>query len=149
VFLVAPEAKSPEIGKIALTPSFGHRKDMVRIPEAFSLGIHVKLALQCFPFLQRNQLKPAVELNGIQTADRADASIAPKHLFAQIAGIRSQTPLVNAAVVAESPSALRHFNLAPSADTSAMRAPLPGLSNPAAGLLPFGAHHFSGGLILV
>jgi hypothetical protein len=77
--------------------------------------MQIKLAAQSFSLARGHKLKPAIEFDGVQPTARADAAIAREHLVSQVTGIRSQPPLMNTTVVAESSSAAGHFLAAPSA----------------------------------
>ncbi len=122
---------------------------MIRIPETLSVSMPVQLFAQGSSLASRNQLEFTIELDGIQSTDSTNPAVSPQHLLAQISGVCSQSPLVDTVVAAESAPASGYFDMAPAADSSAVRASFPGASNPATGLFPVGAHYFSGGAILV
>ena len=138
--MVTPEAKSPKVRQIALSAALCYRLDVVGIPKAPTAVMHAKAATQLGSFPYRQLLKPAIKLDGVQAADRADASIANLYMVAQVSRVGSQPPLVNAGITAESPTPLRHFHTAPPADSSAVRPPLLGPMDPTSWLLSLRAH---------
>lgn len=140
VVAVTPEAKGPEIRQIALPPSFGHRHDVVGIPEAAAPRVHFELPAQSSSFPGRDELKPAEELQRIQAANRADSPVALEHLGAQISGIGPQPPLMNARVAAKGPAAFGDLGPAPSADAPAVGTAFLRFAYPAAGTFPSCAH---------
>jgi hypothetical protein len=142
VFPMTPEAQSPDVGQIALTTPFGDRKNVVGIPETPTLCVQIQLAVQGLSFAGRNQLKPPVKLQCIQSANSTDASITLQDLLAQITRICSESPLMNAVVTTEGSSSRRYLLFAPAADAAAVRTPFFCFSNPASGSLPDRAHYF-------
>ena len=52
----------------------------------------------------------------VDVAQRADAAIAPEHLFPQVAWIRAKTPFVHAPVGTKREPARRNFEIAPAAE---------------------------------
>jgi hypothetical protein len=111
--------------------------------------MQIQLAAQSFSLAHRHKLKSATEFDCVQPTDRANAAIAGEHLVAQVSGIRSQPPLVNTTVVAESSPAAGHFLVAPAAYASVIRTPFLCFADPAAGFLSVRAHSFSGRLFLM
>ena len=140
VFKVAPQAERADIRQIAFAAAFGDGKDVVCIPETAAARVKIQLPAQRPSFACGDPLKSPIELKGIQTADRADATISRQHTVAQIAGIRSQTPFVDAAIIAKRAASFRHFRSAPSAYAPVIGPALPGAKNPAAGFFPQSAH---------
>jgi len=144
VFQVTPETQGPDVGKITFASPFGHRSYVIRVPETPALCVHIQLAAERFPFARRDQFKPAVELERVESADSANAAIALENLLTQIAGICPQSPFVNAEVITECPTAGRYLLTAPPADAPAVRPPYFGAPDPASGLFPVRTHYFWG-----
>ena len=140
MFKVAPQAERADIRQIAFAAAFGDRKDMVRIPETAAARVKIQLPSQRTSFACGDPLKSPIELKGIQAADCADATVSRQHPVAQIAGISSQAPFVNATIIAKRAASFRHFGPAPSAYAPAIGPALPGAKNPAAGFFSQSAH---------
>jgi len=140
VLLVAPQAERADVRQIAFAAAFRNRKDVIRIPETPAPRMKIQLAAQCPSFACGDQLKSPIEFKRIQTASRANAAISRQHLVAQIAGIRSQTPFVDARIAAKCATSFRHFQPAPSAYASAIGPALFGAKNPPAGFFSQSAH---------
>jgi hypothetical protein len=138
--LMAPQAECLQIRKIAFASAFHYRQNMIRIPKAAALCVHIEPAPQCSPFLRWHPLETPIKLDGIQAAERANPLVARQHPIAQIGWICPQPPLVDAAFRAEGPSPFGHFRAAPSTNASPMRPALFGAPNPAAGAFSLGAH---------
>ena len=91
---VALQAERAHVGEIALAAAFGHRHDVVRVPEmparrptpSRRRGARRSPACAC-------RLRSA-SVSG--AADRADALVALEHLLAQVAGVGAQLPGVDA-----------------------------------------------------
>jgi hypothetical protein len=140
VVLVAPKAKRADVRQIAFAAAFCDRENMIRIPETPAVCVKIQLATQSLSFGCGDQLESAIKLNGVQAADCADAAVSRQNMVPQIAGIRSQTPFMDATIVAERAASFRHFRSAPSAYASTVGSALFGAKNPAAGFLPQSAH---------
>ena len=140
---MTPEAKGSKVRQIALSAALRHRPDMIGIPKTSPARMHTKPTLQLLPFTRRQPLKSSIERDGIQAAEGTDAPISRQYLLAHVSWICSQPPLVNAGVAAESPSPLWDFDATPSADASAVWAPLLSSIDPTARFLPPGTHDSS------
>jgi hypothetical protein len=113
---VAQQAKCAHIRKIALPASFGHRDEMIRVPERFSAAFAES------PFLEELTACGIVELAHVRAqglrvcaAKRADAAVAFEDFFAEITGLSAKLPFVDAGFAAEGPAAFGDFGAAPSA----------------------------------
>jgi hypothetical protein len=144
--LVAPKAQCPEIRKIALPAALRHRPDVVGVPKAPPAGMHVQSAPQLSSLACRQPLKSTKEFDGVQTADRTDSPVSCLYPFAQIPGICSQPPLVNAGIATECSPSFWDFLAAPPADSSAVRPPFQSPSNPTSWFRSFRAHKSQGKL---
>ncbi len=91
------KAQRAEIVEVAFAATFRHGQDMIRIPEGF--------ARTCLQSPVRKQggaacaariAKLARRGHGVNTAPRAETTIALEHLFAKVGRLRTQLPLVNA-----------------------------------------------------
>lgn len=94
--LMAPQAERSQVVQIAFAASLGNRQYVVRVPETPPAHMHAETVAQCSPLAGRHELKPAIELDGVQSANCAYAAVAGEHLFAEIPGICSQPPFVDA-----------------------------------------------------
>jgi hypothetical protein len=98
---------------------------MVGVPQALSTGGSQTKppfppSFQPSPASQSLQMFPGRQ--AIDATLRADSLVACQYFFADISGIRSQPPLLHAPVRTESQPTLRHFQTAPAAQISAVRA---------------------------
>lgn len=91
------QAKRADIVEVAFAPALTHRQNMVSIPKALTRAAAKPPVLQ--------QLLPAISArvpespggNGcIDRTLRTDTFVSQKHLLPQIAGLRSQLPLMHA-----------------------------------------------------
>ena len=116
------ETESADIGKVALPAAFANRHDMIRIPKAAAVaGGYSPVFFELPP---RGVIELALmfaQCLGVETAQRADAAVAPENLLAKITGIAAQPPFVHARIGTKSESALRRLCLAPTAQISAIR----------------------------
>jgi len=113
---VTLQAKSPHVGKVALSPAFRNRYDVVRIPQRFPALFRQPPLSQEFP--PRREIQPThvtPQRNGIHRACRADSGIARQHALAQVAWIGAEFPLVNACVRTKRAAPRRSFGAAPPA----------------------------------
>jgi hypothetical protein len=116
---VTLQAKRAHIGQIAFAPAFGHRDDVIGIPESFSslkspLGVCFRACRSAKP-LDVPQLRNAVE-----AAYCADAAVAFEDTFAEVARVAAQSPFFDAPIRTERQAAQRHFQIAPAAEASAV-----------------------------
>src|ERR1022692_4394336 len=110
-YAVAFQAERAHVGEVAFASAFGDRHDVVGVPQVAAAPVLVELAA-------RGVVELALVLAegfGVQAALRADAAIAQEDLFARVAGIGSQFPLVDALVGAECEAPFGDFAAAPAA----------------------------------
>src|ERR1022692_1278429 len=101
-YAVAFQAERAHVGEVAFASAFGDRHDVVGVPQVAAAPVLLELAA-------RGVVELALVLAegfGVQAALRADAAIAQEDLFAQVAGIGSQFPLVDARVRAKCEASL-------------------------------------------
>lgn len=121
---MTPQAKCPDILEITLAAALCHRHDVVRIPQASAhAALQPPVRHQCGPAGATRTPQPPQLNRSIDPAIRTHASVAQKHLFAQIPRLRAQLPLMNAVFRAEGKPPRRHFERAPPAQATAIRAP--------------------------
>ena len=97
------EAEGPEIVEIALPASLRDRNDVVSVPQAAATSNagHAIQAQPCGPRGPSRSLERKIRCDRVDLADRTVASIAREYLVAQIAGICTETPLMDAIVAAK------------------------------------------------
>jgi len=136
------QAQGADVFKVALTSTFHHWNDMVGIPQSLT-----EMAAQA-PIQQSFQaggaaqpFDPALGFQAIDPALRADAAVAFEDLFAEISGVAAQTPFFDTPGGAECPTAGRHLEITPAAQSAPVGScrEIPTVS-PAAGHCSFCAH---------
>ncbi len=116
------QAEGPKIRKVALSAAFRNRNDVIRIPKAFPVYLLQTPAVQQFLPLPRSRaLQLDISRVGVDPANRAHPPVPAKHLFAEIAGIRAEPPLMHTPVGAERESPAGNFQTAPTAKYAAVR----------------------------
>ncbi len=117
---MALQAKCPHVGKVALSPTFRNRYDVVGIPKRLPAFFAKP------PFFEKSascrEVQPAhvsPKRHRVCAAFGADSAIALQNFFAQIAGVGSEFPLVNAGTGTKRPTARRSFRAAPAAQRAA------------------------------
>jgi hypothetical protein len=118
-FAVAEETEGSEVVEVALASAFGYGTNVVGIPEAAASGdgLHAVEAKARGSGWASGSFESVPGGDGIDLADRADASVAGKDMVAEVAWVGSETPLVDAVVGAEGTSALgEDFEIAPAAE---------------------------------
>jgi hypothetical protein len=121
---VTAQAERAHVGEIALASALGYRHDVVGIPNMPPSA----------PFLLKALAGGVIQLAfvlaqgfRIDTALPTDAPVTGENLFAQIAGVRAQPPLVDAGRAAESEPSARNGRAAPPAQTTFPLDPTAGL----------------------
>ena len=118
-FAVAEETEGAKVVEVALAAAFGYGTNVISIPQAApgGDGLHaVEMEAGCTGW-GAGSLECVVGGDGVDVADCADAVIAGEDLVAEIAGIGSKAPLVNAVVGAEGAAAFGNdFKVAPTAE---------------------------------
>jgi hypothetical protein len=140
LLLMAPDAQRPEIDEVALTAALGDRKDVIGVPEAGAPGVDIEPPCQAFALGRRQCFESPEERHRVQATEGTDPPIAGKDLLSQVGGIRAQAPFVNTRFAAECPPALGHFETAPTADSSSVRAAFRRAEDPSARHLSSGRH---------
>jgi len=120
---MAFEAERANVVEIALATAFHHRNDMVGIPEAFS-----RTGPQA-PFERSFQARRTPQAFKLQCctqtiygADGAHATIPFENLFAEVAWIGTETPLLHAPSRAKRDPSFGNFQTAPAAKMAAVGA---------------------------
>jgi hypothetical protein len=124
-FAVAEEAEGAEVVEVALAAAFGHRADVVGVPEAAARGhgFHSVEMEACDAGGAWCPFEGVVGGDGVDAADCTDTAIACEYLIAEVARVGAETPLVDAIVAAEGAAAFReNFEIAPAAEWQAVRA---------------------------
>ena len=111
------QAKSAEISKVAFSPTFHNRQNVIGIPQRLA-GEPLKP-----PFSQKPQpVGPAraaqlrVGKTSVDSADCADAPVPLQNLLAKVARVGAEAPFVNAPIRAERETPRRDFETAPAAE---------------------------------
>ena len=123
-FAVTGQAKGTEIVQIALTTAFSDWKDVVGIPKGAAGGnrLHTPERERLVASFAAAALELGVGCDGIGAAGLADAVVTGEDQVAEVAGVGTQTPLVDAVVRTEGAAAAREdFQLAPTAQRQTVR----------------------------
>jgi hypothetical protein len=104
---MAEDAEGAEVVEVALASAFGYGADVVGVPEAEAGcdGLHAVEVEAGDAGGASGTLESVVGGDAVDLADGADASITGEDLVAEITGIGTETPLVDAVVGAESAAA--------------------------------------------
>src|SRR5512142_928448 len=97
--MVALEAQSAHVGEIAFPAALGHRHDVVGVPK-LSPAAPVLFELSSRPVVQLALI--FTERLRVGAALGADAAVAQKYLFPQIAPVRAQPPFMDARIPTKS-----------------------------------------------
>jgi len=118
---VAEQAQGADVLQIAFASAFYHRNNVSRVPKRFSANpLQSPTCEQLLPVRPARSLQVEIGGAAINTANRADALIASEYLLAQVAGVGTQTPFMDAPVRAERESARRDLQIAPAAESPAI-----------------------------
>jgi hypothetical protein len=113
---MALQAKRTHIGEIALPAALRDRHDVIRIPERFPAALDKSPLLKKFPpGCEIKTSHIAAQRNRVHAALRANAAVARQDLFAQIAGIGPESPIVDTGIGAKCATPGRRFGPAPTA----------------------------------
>lgn len=139
---MAAEAESADVLQVAFAATLADRKDVVGVPEAFTVqAAHAPVLQQR---VTARAARPAKLAQGGQRVDAtsgAEAAVPREDLIAEVGGLRAQLPLMHAVVGAEGESASRHLERAPAAQATAVRTARDGAAiHPASGHNADGAH---------
>jgi len=124
-FAMAWQAECAEIVEIALTAAFRDGKNVVGVPEraAGGHGLHAPEGEGVGTGFAAAALELGVGRDGVRAAGGADSAVAGEDQVAEVAGIGSETPLVDAVIRTEGAAAAREdFKLAPAAERQAVGA---------------------------
>jgi hypothetical protein len=116
---VTEEAEGSEVVEVALATAFGHREDVVGVPQAAAGGdglhpVEVEAGDAC---CASGSLQCGEGGDGVDLADGADTAIAGEYLVAEVAGIGTEAPLMDAVVGTEGAAAFgEDFEFAPTAE---------------------------------
>ena len=119
------QTEGAEIVEVALAAAFGYGTDVVGVPKAAAGGdgLHAVEAQASSAGRASCSLEGVVGGDGVDGTDAADAAISGEDLFAKVAGVGAETPLVDAVVAAEGATAFcEDFKLAPAAERQVVRA---------------------------
>jgi hypothetical protein len=118
-FAVAEETEGAEVVEVALAAAFGYGADVVGVPQAAACGdglhaVEMEAGGACGA---AGTFERVVGGNGVDVADGAGAAVAGEDLFAEVAGIGAETPLVDTVVGAEGAAAFgEDFEITPAAE---------------------------------
>lgn len=118
------QAERAEVVEVALPSSFSDRPDMVRIPQGPPglNGLEAPDGKRLHSGLAAAAFERSIGGDGIGAAVRADTAIASKDLIAQIAGVRTQPPLMHAVLRTEGAATAReNLHLTPAAEWQTVR----------------------------
>jgi hypothetical protein len=118
------QTQGAEIVEIALSATLGHRTDVVGIPQgaAGCDGLQSIEAESGDASRASRTLQSVPGSNRVDIADRAATAIAGKHLIAEVAGISTEPPLVDAVVAAEGPTPFgQNLKIAPATERKSIR----------------------------
>jgi len=94
---VTKQAQSTKIIEITLAPALCYRQNMICVPETLPDAFaKTPVSHEFDPLFAARIPQPAEFLHGIDAAPRAHAFVTKKDLFAQISGLGSELPFVNA-----------------------------------------------------
>jgi hypothetical protein len=113
------QAKGAYVVEVALTASFGDRKDVVGIPKAAPAGdiLHAIEAETGGTRGSPGALQGGIGGDSVDVTGGATAAIAGKDLVTKVPGVGAKTPLVHAIVATEgSPALCQNLKLAPAAE---------------------------------
>jgi hypothetical protein len=116
---VAEETEGADVVEVALTSAFGHREDVVGVPQAAAGrdGFHSVEAEPCGSCGSARAFEGGVDGDGVAAADGTDTTVAGENLVAEISGICTESPLMDTVVATEgAPSLSENFELAPAAE---------------------------------
>jgi hypothetical protein len=137
---VAVQAERPDVGEIALASAFHHGHNMVCIPERSPVE-RPQPPLREKPGTSQTAASADFVVCGyrINAANGADAAIAFESLLAQKARVGSEPPFIDTPFGAKSLASLRHFKVAPPAESPpVVTGRKLGSADPTAGHLPVG-----------
>src|SRR5258707_11761481 len=127
---VAAQTQRAHVRQVALAAALRYRKNVVGVPEMPSM------APLFFELAAGGPVELALVLPhgfGVKAAHSADTAVAREDLLAQVAGVGSQLPFVNAVGAAKSEPAFAHLDAAPAAEAALAL-------DPSAGHRAAGAH---------
>ena len=118
---MANKTERPQIFEIAFAAALDHWQDMIGVPQRFPRQPPEAPSFEQFqPMNTARPLQIEQRRGRIDFAYRAHASVTSKHLLAKVARIGAQLPFVDAEIGAEGESPGRDFEIAPSAERSAI-----------------------------
>ena len=123
-FAMTEQAERADVVEVALTSSLGDGKDVIGIPQAAAAGngLHAVEPESGGAGGATRTFQGGVGCDGVDAADGAAAAVAGEDLVAEVAGIGSKAPLVNAVVAAEGAAAFgKDLKVAPAAKRQAIR----------------------------
>ena len=112
--LMTGQAKGADVFEIALASAFGHRQDVVRVPQALAMdGFHSPVAEHNFSGGAAGAVEPAERLHSVDSAECAAAAVAREDLLAEVPGIGAQAPGVDTIIGTERAPAAGNFHGTP------------------------------------
>jgi hypothetical protein len=106
-FAMAEEAEGAEVVEVALAAALGYGAYVVGVPEAAAGGdgLHAVEAKTSGTGRPSGSLECVVGGESVDGTDGADATVAAEDLVAEVAGVGTEAPLVDAIVAAEGAAA--------------------------------------------
>lgn len=124
-FAVTGDAEGSYVIQVTLAATFGDGEDVVGVPEGTAAGdgFHAVKGEAGSAGFAAGAFERGVDGDGVGVAEVADAVVAGEDLVAEVAGVGTETPLVDAVVGTEGAAAFReNFIIAPAAEGTAVLA---------------------------
>jgi len=120
---VTAETEGADVGEVALAAAFDDREDVVGVPEAFAeFGFEAPVGHELLAAFATGAGEAAAFKEGVDVAEGAAALVAEEDLFAEVAGLGAEAPLVDAVCRAEGEAARRDLKRAPAAEAAVVGA---------------------------
>ena len=118
---MADQAKGAQIPKVALSSTFDHWQDMIRVPQRLAREPRkAPFGKKLLPVCTTGSPELPISSAGVGPADRADAAVPTQNLLAEIAGVGAELPFMDTPIRAECESACGDFQTAPAAESAAV-----------------------------
>jgi hypothetical protein len=117
------QTEGAEVVEVALAAAFGHRADVVGVPETSACGDALQAVEAQSGIASRAScsFQGVVGGDGVDSAGCTSAVVPGEDLISKIAGVGPKTPLVNAVVAAEGATAFgQNLEVAPTTEREAI-----------------------------
>jgi hypothetical protein len=126
---MASQTERPQVSQVAFAAAFGHRHNVIRIPETLPRNpFQTPVRQQLHPLRSTRTFQIAVRRLSVYAALRADAVIAQTNVLAKVAWVRAELPFMHAVFGAERKAPGWHFQTAPAAQRALIVALLESVS---------------------